>query len=123
MSGPLTTPELQTDVLAAHSLRRLVRPCPIGTLVSYRTVDGTCRKVENYRHAWLKDGTCANCGMTRKEAGYSRNPKPKEKRRGSGFLWRMIAQMEKCERTNTKLSGGGPLGNPQTEAESRRLLK
>ena len=26
MSGPLTTPELQTDVLAAHSLRRLVGP-------------------------------------------------------------------------------------------------
>jgi hypothetical protein len=26
--------------------------------------------VENMKHAWLKNGTCANCDMTRKEAGY-----------------------------------------------------
>jgi hypothetical protein len=47
-------------------------PCRVGTLVSYRRVDGTCRKVNNYSHAWSLDADedvwmCLNCGMTRSE--------------------------------------------------------
>jgi len=51
--------------------KRRIKPCPVGTLVSYKSVDGTCRMIENTRHAWLEDGTCANCDMTRAEAGYA----------------------------------------------------
>lgn len=50
---------------------RRIKLCPVGTLVSYRRVDGTCRTVPNFRHAWHRNGTCSNCDMTREEAGYS----------------------------------------------------
>lgn len=48
-----------------------IKKCEIGTFVSYARVDGTCRQVENYRHAWLDDGTCANCDLKREDVGYS----------------------------------------------------
>ena len=44
-----------------------VIPCEIGTFVSYARVDGTCRMVENTRHAWNKEGICMNCDKSRKE--------------------------------------------------------
>ena len=47
----------------------MIQKCDVGTLV--HVGDGTCLMVENFRHAWCDDGTCANCGKTRKEAGYS----------------------------------------------------
>ena len=60
---------------------RRIKPCPVGTLVSYRRVDGTCHTVENMKHAWCHDGTCGNCDMTREEAGYSVTRRELEERK------------------------------------------
>ena len=64
----------------AKATKCRIKPCRNGTLVSYAGVDGTCRKVENYKHAWLEDGTCGNCDCTRAEAGYPANDKLSDSR-------------------------------------------
>ena len=106
MSAANKTPKSPPAKRGTHCVQRLVRPCPVGTLVSYRSVDGTCRKVENYKHAWDENGTCANCGCSRKQAGYRGTSKPKPRQKPNGFFWRMMDQMAKCERPNDKLRRG-----------------